>query len=271
MKRASGGLLDAEFDSSDEEDEDYVPEEGDDDDDDDEGGEKEEESESKVEEANLSSSAADIWAKLKAKTSSTAVATPAGGDAKQAEAKKPEEKKEPEKRTVTEVYDFAGEKVEFVVRLSSLCLSLLLHVVSHVHLILNRVTKTVTAEEAEKIEAKKAAAAAEKKNGPATVGASSSEKPDLVKKVGAAVTKPKIGGGGKLLAGVLGPKPKKMTTLQKSQLDWKAYREKNEDGLADSLDRAKKSGDGYLAQKAFLDRVNARQYELELSAKQRRK
>ena len=130
----------------------------------------------------------------------------------------------------------------------------------------------MTAEEAEKIEAKKAAAAAAavpEKPSSAT-NSSSSEKPDSVKKVGAAVTKPKMGGG-KLLAGVLGPKPKKMTTLQKSQLDWKAYREKNEDGLADSLDRAKKSGDGYLAQKAFLDRVNARQYELELSAKQRRK
>ena len=116
MKRASGGLLDAEFDSSDEEDEDYVPEEGDGDDDDEgEEGVKEDEGQTEVEDAKLSSSAADIWAKLKAKTSTN----PANGDAKPAEEKKPEEKKEPEKRTITEVYDFAGEKVEFVVEFLS--------------------------------------------------------------------------------------------------------------------------------------------------------
>ena len=74
---------------------------------------------------------------------------------------------------------------------------------------------------------------------------------------------------GGVLAGVLGPKPKKMTTLEKSKLDWQKFRAKNEDGLAESLDRFAKSGDGYLAQKAFLERASAREYEHELEAKRR--
>ena len=60
-----------------------------------------------------------------------------------------------------------------------------------------------------------------------------------------------------------------MSTLDKSKLDWQSFRAKNTDGLADSLDKAKKSGDGYLAQQAFLARADARQYELELQARRK--
>lgn len=98
--------------------------------------------------------------------------------------------------------------------------------------------------------------------------ATTTTRPSVLSKIGAGTAKPKAGGG-KLLAGVLGPKPKKMSTLDKSKLDWQSFRAKNTDGLADSLDKAKKSGDGYLAQQAFLARADARQYELELQARRK--
>ena len=118
----------------------------------------------------------------------------------------------------------------------------------------NRVTKTVSAEEAEKTEAKAQAEQEKAKARPALLG------------TGRGVGQKRQGG---VLAGVLGPKPKKMTTLEKSKLDWQKFRAKDEDGLAESLDRFAKSGDGYLAQKAFLERANAREYEHELEAKRR--
>ena len=119
----------------------------------------------------------------------------------------------------------------------------------------NRVTKTV------QVEAKK-----DEQNKPETAAAT---------KPATAVRKPLTNIGQKrspsgVLAGVLGPKPKKMTTLEKSKLDWQKFRAKNEDGLAESLDRFAKSGDGYLAQQAFLERASAREYERELEAKKRR-
>lgn len=134
---------------------------------------------------------------------------------------------------------------------------------------LNRVEKTVTPEVAERM-----AAAAAKKALPEAADTSAPAapaRPSVLSKIGAGAGKPKTGaaGGGKLLAGVLGPKPKKMSTLDKSKLDWQSFRAKNTDGLADSLDKAKKSGDGFLAQQAFLARADARQYELELQARRK--
>ena len=61
--------------------------------------------ETKQETPCCSTSAADIWARLKAKTSASAVAPAA----------KPAEPAKPATTTVKEVYDFAGEKVECVV------------------------------------------------------------------------------------------------------------------------------------------------------------
>ena len=128
--------------------------------------------------------------------------------------------------------------------------------------------KTVTTEVAEKMAAEAAANKKALEESAKANAAAATTRPSVLSKIGAGTAKPKAGGG-KLLAGVLGPKPKKMSTLDKSKLDWQSFRAKNTDGLADSLDKAKKSGDGYLAQQAFLARADARQYELELQARRK--
>lgn len=128
--------------------------------------------------------------------------------------------------------------------------------------------KTVTTEVAEKMAAEAAAKKKALEESAKANAAAATTRPSVLSKIGAGTAKPKAGGG-KLLAGVLGPKPKKMSTLDKSKLDWQSFRAKNTDGLADSLDKAKKSGDGYLAQQAFLARTDARQYELELQARRK--
>lgn len=69
------------------------------------------------------------------------------------------------------------------------------------------------------------------------------------------------GGGGGLLSSILGPKPKKMSTLDKSKLDWQKY--KTSTGISESLDKIKKSNDSFLEKKAFLNRTEQRQYEIE--------
>lgn len=68
-------------------------------------------------------------------------------------------------------------------------------------------------------------------------------------------------GGGGLLSSILGPKPKKMSTLDKSKLDWQKY--KTTTGISESLSNIKKSNDSFLEKKAFLNRTEQRQYEIE--------
>lgn len=93
------------------------------------------------------------------------------------------------------------------------------------------------------------------------------EKVSVTKEVSATTlgtTKPvgqKRGGGGGLLSSILGPKPKKMSTLDKSKLDWQKY--KTSTGISESLDKIKKSNDSFLEKKAFLNRTEQRQYEIE--------
>lgn len=94
------------------------------------------------------------------------------------------------------------------------------------------------------------------------------EKVSVTKEVSAttlSTTKPvgqkRGGGGGGLLSSILGPKPKKMSTLDKSKLDWQKY--KTSTGISESLDKIKKSNDSFLEKKAFLNRTEQRQYEIE--------
>ena len=72
-------------------------------------------------------------------------------------------------------------------------------------------------------------------------------------------------------------KPKKLTTLEKSAMDWKAHITTNTEGegsssnLADELEKNRRGG-GYLERVAFLDRVSARREEiLDEGRKKRRK
>jgi len=59
----------------------------------------------------------------------------------------------------------------------------------------------------------------------------------------------------------LNSQPKKLSTIQKSSLDWNTY--KTDKGLVEELNQAKK--DGYLEKQAFLQRTDLRQFENEKS------
>lgn len=59
----------------------------------------------------------------------------------------------------------------------------------------------------------------------------------------------------------------KLNTIEKSKLDWAGY--VDQEGIKDELDGAKKSKDGYLGKKDFLERVDAKRDLEILSAKKR--
>ncbi|XP_018582134.1 craniofacial development protein 1 [Scleropages formosus] len=61
--------------------------------------------------------------------------------------------------------------------------------------------------------------------------------------------------------GRIGGKKQKMSTLEKSRLDWDAFKE--EEGIGEELATHNRGKDGYLERKSFLERVDYRQFELE--------
>ncbi|KAM3829197.1 craniofacial development protein 1 isoform 7-T8 [Vipera latastei] len=63
------------------------------------------------------------------------------------------------------------------------------------------------------------------------------------------------------LLGKMGAKKQKMSTLEKSKLDWENFKE--EEGIGDELAIHNRGKDGYLERRAFLERVDYRQFEHE--------
>ncbi|XP_072403530.1 craniofacial development protein 1 isoform X3 [Chiloscyllium punctatum] len=61
--------------------------------------------------------------------------------------------------------------------------------------------------------------------------------------------------------GKIGGKKQKLSTLEKSKIDWEAFKEK--EGIGDELAIYNRGKEGYIERKAFLDRVDHRQFELE--------
>ncbi|XP_048828509.1 craniofacial development protein 1 [Brienomyrus brachyistius] len=137
---------------------------------------------------------------------------------------------EPAKVTITKVFDFAGEEV--------------------------RVTKEV---DASSKEAKSFLKSKEMNMEPESC-------PDMPP-----VTSPAPGPSVKRPAGLgnilnrIGGKKQKMSTLEKSRLDWDAF--KDEEGIRDELTIHNRGKDGYLERKNFLERVDHRQFELERSVR----
>lgn len=135
-----------------------------------------------------------------------------------------EKPKESEKVKITKVFDFAGEEV--------------------------RVTKEV---DATSKEAKSFLRQTEK------------EKPQAP--VTSAVTPPPAGSGIKRTSGMssllgkIGAKRQKMSTLEKSKLDWESFKE--EEGIGEELAIHNRGREGYIERKAFLERVDHRQFEIE--------
>ncbi|XP_007462991.1 PREDICTED: craniofacial development protein 1 [Lipotes vexillifer] len=63
------------------------------------------------------------------------------------------------------------------------------------------------------------------------------------------------------LLGKIGAKKQKMSTLEKSKLDWESFKE--EEGIGEELATHNRGKEGYIERKAFLDRVDHRQFEIE--------
>lgn len=132
--------------------------------------------------------------------------------------------KESEKVKITKVFDFAGEEV--------------------------RVTKEV---DAASKEAKSFLKQTEKEKPQALVTSSATPLP-----AGSGI---KRTSGMSSLLGKIGAKKQKMSTLEKSKLDWESFKE--EEGIGEELAIHNRGKEGYIERKAFLDRVDHRQFEIE--------
>ncbi|KAJ4938206.1 hypothetical protein JOQ06_002831 [Pogonophryne albipinna] len=64
----------------------------------------------------------------------------------------------------------------------------------------------------------------------------------------------------------LGGKKLKMSTLEKSKMDWDAF--KSEEGITEELAIHNRGKEGYVERKSFLDRVDHRQFEREKAVRQ---
>ncbi|KAK6320245.1 hypothetical protein J4Q44_G00093520 [Coregonus suidteri] len=134
--------------------------------------------------------------------------------------------KEPTKVTITKVFDFAGEEV--------------------------RVTKEVDAD------SKEAKCFLKSKEETPDVQTIPSRPEPSSLAPGPSVKRP--AGMGSIL-NRLGGKKQKMSTLEKSKMDWDAF--KDEEGIGDELAIHNRGKEGYVERKNFLQRVDHRQFEQE--------
>ncbi|XP_022072231.1 craniofacial development protein 1 [Acanthochromis polyacanthus] len=132
------------------------------------------------------------------------------------------------KVTITKVFDFAGEEV--------------------------RVNKEVSADSREAKSYLKAQNAKTEENGDneKTSSASQATLP------GPSAKRP---AGMSSILGRIGGKKQKMSTLEKSKMDWDAF--KSEEGITEELAIHNRGREGYVERKNFLERVDHRQFELE--------
>ncbi|XP_078256484.1 craniofacial development protein 1 [Rhinoraja longicauda] len=138
-----------------------------------------------------------------------------------------EKQKLPGKITITKVFDFAGEEV--------------------------KVTKEVDAS------SKEAKMFLQKQND--TDEECSSATPEAVATGAPTGSRIKRQSGLSNVLGKIVGKKQKMSTLEKSKIDWEAFKEK--EGIGDELAIHNRGKEGYIERKAFLNRVDHRQFELE--------
>ncbi|KAM4572496.1 craniofacial development protein 1 isoform 1-T2 [Odontesthes bonariensis] len=140
---------------------------------------------------------------------------------------------EPAKVTITKVFDFAGEEV--------------------------RVDKEVSADSKEAKMYLKSLTAEKDENGDEEKNSSPSEQP-----LPGPSAKRQAGMSGILSR--IGGKKQKMSTLEKSKMDWDAF--KSEEGITEELAIHNRGKEGYVERKNFLERVDHRQFELEKAVRQ---
>uniref|UniRef100_V9KRR5 Craniofacial development protein 1 n=1 Tax=Callorhinchus milii TaxID=7868 RepID=V9KRR5_CALMI len=144
--------------------------------------------------------------------------------------KEAEKPKAPTKVTITKVFDFAGEEVKVTKEVDAA----------------SREAKSFFQNQQEQKEL-------QSKSSPTATLAASTPTSSGVKRL--------CGLGGAL--GKITGKKQKMSTLEKSKLDWEAFKEK--EGIGDELAIHNRGKEGYIERKAFLERVDFRQFELERS------
>ncbi|XP_016143355.1 craniofacial development protein 1-like [Sinocyclocheilus grahami] len=140
--------------------------------------------------------------------------------------------KESSKITITKVFDFAGEEVRVTKEVDSD----------------SREAKSFLKEEEEKVLKEKEESSEPQPSVPLSSG-SSSKRP--------------VGMGS--ILNRIGAKKQKMSTLEKSKMDWDAF--KTEEGISDELAIHNRGKEGYVERKHFLERVDHRQFELEKSVR----
>ncbi|XP_053283734.1 craniofacial development protein 1 isoform X2 [Pleuronectes platessa] len=135
---------------------------------------------------------------------------------------------EPANVTVTKVFDFAGEEV--------------------------RVNKVVSANSREGQSYLKSQNAEPEENGEKDINSSPGQQP----LPGTSAKRP---AGMSSLLSRMGGKKQKMSTLEKSKMDWDAF--KSEEGITEELAIHNRGREGFVERKNFLERVDHRQFELE--------
>ncbi|XP_070687460.1 craniofacial development protein 1 [Pempheris klunzingeri] len=136
---------------------------------------------------------------------------------------------EPAKVTITKVFDFAGEEV--------------------------RVDKEVAADSRE---AKSYLKSQNTKQEEENKDEKTSPSDSLPSLPGPSAKRP---AGVASILGRIGGKKQKMSTLEKSKMDWDAF--KSEEGITEELAIHNRGREGYVERKNFLERVDHRQFELE--------
>ncbi len=71
------------------------------------------------------------------------------------------------------------------------------------------------------------------------------------------------------LTGLLGAKKQKLSTLEKSKLDWDSF--KKEEGIEEEVRTFNQGKNGFLERRDFLERTDLKQFEIERNLRQGRK
>ncbi|CAI9737370.1 Hypothetical predicted protein [Octopus vulgaris] len=155
----------------------------------------------------------------------------------------------PQKVTITKVYDFAGEKVEISKEVAA----------NSKEAKEDSLLKSVREGPCDGLSPPDSSAS--KSSNPTTLSSSSSSSLFSGKRPGS--DRGGGGGGGGGLGNILNKitKKNKLTTLEKSKLDWDTYKQR--EGIESELTQHNRSKSSYLERMAFLDRTDHRQFEIE--------
>ncbi|XP_046393917.1 craniofacial development protein 1 [Ischnura elegans] len=165
-------------------------------------------------------------------------------------------KVKPEKKRITEVYEFAGEKVTVSKEVTEAAPSK----VRKITALLDEDSGSAGSAVSEREEESKGT---DENKGKPPLG-SVSRSPALgLSDRSRAIMKPNVRVGGSSLSSALDKlgKKNKLSTLEKSKLDWENY--KSKEGISEEITAHNKGKSGFLDKRDFLEKTDLKQYELE--------